>query len=115
MTDLADLSATQAAHRLRDGSLSATALVEALLDRVAAREPVLRALAIAEPLNAFGIGMFFASYMIFVTRTLDFSPGVLGVIFGLWGIALALPMMAVIKVLLEQLYVEDTLGEDPTV
>ncbi len=35
----------------------------------------------------------------------------LGVIFGLWGIALALPLMAVIKVLLEQIYVEDTLGE----
>ena len=33
----------------------------------------------------------------------------LGVLFGLWGIALALPLMAVIKVLLEQLYIEDTL------
>ncbi|MCJ2109822.1 AI-2E family transporter [Methylobacterium sp. E-025] len=55
-------------------------------------------------------------------RALDIPPAtifagqlVLGVIFGLWGIALALPMMAVIKVLLEQLYVEDTLGEDATV
>ena len=38
---------------------------------------------------------------------------ILGVIFGLWGIALALPLLAVIKVLLEQLYVEDTLGEQP--
>ena len=36
-------SATEAARRLRDGSLSATALTEALLDRIAAREPVLRA------------------------------------------------------------------------
>jgi predicted PurR-regulated permease PerM len=51
-------------------------------------------------------------------RALDIPPAtifagqlVLGVIFGLWGIALALPMLAVIKVLLEQLYVEDTLGE----
>ncbi|KAB1075726.1 AI-2E family transporter [Methylobacterium planeticum] len=35
----------------------------------------------------------------------------LGVLFGLWGIALALPLLAVIKVLLEQLYVEETLGE----
>ncbi|TXN39237.1 AI-2E family transporter [Methylobacterium sp. WL30] len=55
-------------------------------------------------------------------RALDIPPAtifagqlVLGVIFGLWGIALALPMMALIKVLLEQLYVEDTLGEDATV
>ena len=53
-------------------------------------------------------------------RALDIPPAtifagqlVLGVIFGLWGIALALPLMAVIKVLLEQLYVEDTLGEPP--
>ena len=45
MTDPADLSATEAARRLRDGSLTATALTEALLDRVAAREPVLRAFA----------------------------------------------------------------------
>lgn len=37
---------------------------------------------------------------------------VLGVLFGLWGIALALPLMAVIKVLLAQLYIEDTLHED---
>ena len=54
-------------------------------------------------------------------RALDIPPAtifagqlVLGVIFGLWGIALALPLMAVIKVLLEQLYVEDTLGEEPS-
>jgi predicted PurR-regulated permease PerM len=53
-------------------------------------------------------------------RALDIPPAtifagqlLLGVLFGLWGIALALPMMAVIKVLLEQLYVEDTLGERP--
>ena len=39
----------------------------------------------------------------------------LGVLFGLWGIALALPMMAVIKVLLEQLYIEETLGEEAQV
>jgi MFS family permease len=31
--------------------------------------------------------MFFATYMIFVTRGLDFEPGVLGVIFGLGGIS----------------------------
>jgi len=34
------------------------------------------------------------------------------VIFGLWGIALALPLMAVAKVLLAQLYIEDTLHEE---
>ncbi len=51
-------------------------------------------------------------------RALDIPPAtifagqlLLGVLFGLWGIALALPMMAVIKVLLEQLYIEETLGE----
>ncbi|MEH3117834.1 MAG: AI-2E family transporter [Methylorubrum populi] len=31
----------------------------------------------------------------------------LGVLFGLWGVALALPLVAVIKVLLEELYIED--------
>ncbi|GJD58046.1 AI-2E family transporter [Methylobacterium dankookense] len=51
-------------------------------------------------------------------RALDIPPAtifagqlLLGVIFGLWGIALALPLMAVIKVMLEQIYVEDVLGE----
>jgi predicted PurR-regulated permease PerM len=52
-------------------------------------------------------------------RALDIPPAtifagqlVLGVLFGLWGIALALPLMAVIKVLLAQLYIEDTLQEE---
>lgn len=49
MTDLADLSATEAARRLREGGLSATALIEALLDRIAVREPVLRAFAWLDP------------------------------------------------------------------
>ena len=31
----------------------------------------------------------------------------------LWGIALALPLMAVIKVMLDQIYVEEVLGEAP--
>lgn len=51
-------------------------------------------------------------------RALDIPPAtifagqlLLGVLFGLWGIALALPLMAVIKVLLAQLYIEETLGE----
>ena len=52
-------------------------------------------------------------------RALDIPPAtifagqlVLGVIFGLWGIALALPLMAVAKVMLAQLYIEDTLHEE---
>ncbi|TDH64134.1 amidase [Dankookia rubra] len=49
MTDPADLPATAAARRLRDGSLTAMDLTEALLDRVAAREPVLRAFAWLDP------------------------------------------------------------------
>ncbi|WP_091951667.1 AI-2E family transporter [Methylorubrum salsuginis] len=36
----------------------------------------------------------------------------LGVLFGLWGVALALPLVAVIKVLLEELYIEDAPGDD---
>ena len=35
----------------------------------------------------------------------------LGVLFGLWGVALALPLVAVIKVLLDELYIEDGAGE----
>lgn len=34
----------------------------------------------------------------------------LGVLFGLWGVALALPLVAIIKVLLEELYIEDAPG-----
>ncbi|WP_051439765.1 AI-2E family transporter [Methylobacterium sp. 10] len=55
-------------------------------------------------------------------RALDIPPAtifagqlVLGVLFGLWGIALALPLMAVIKVVLEQVYIEDTLDEEADV
>ncbi|AWN46585.1 AI-2E family transporter [Methylobacterium terrae] len=51
-------------------------------------------------------------------RALDIPPAtlfagqiLLGVLFGLWGVALALPLMAVAKVLLDRLYIEDTLGE----
>ncbi|WP_232629579.1 AI-2E family transporter [Methylobacterium sp. Leaf118] len=35
----------------------------------------------------------------------------LGVLFGLWGVALALPLVALIKVLLDELYIEDAPGE----
>jgi Asp-tRNA(Asn)/Glu-tRNA(Gln) amidotransferase A subunit family amidase len=48
----ADLPATEAARRLRDGTLTATALMEGLLDRVAAREPVVRAFAWLDPAQA---------------------------------------------------------------
>ena len=55
--------------------------------RAVLRDPLLRSLAGAMPLAAFGTGMFFATYMIFVTRGLGFDPGVLGVMFGLGGIS----------------------------
>lgn len=55
--------------------------------RAVVRDPLLRSLAGATPLAAFGTGMFFATYMIFVTRGLGFHPGLLGVIFGLGGIS----------------------------
>lgn len=55
-------------------------------------------------------------------RALDIPPAtifagqlLLGVLFGLWGIALALPLMAVIKVVLAQVYIEDTLEEEAEV
>jgi predicted MFS family arabinose efflux permease len=62
--------------------------------RAVVRHPLLRSLAIATPLAAFGTGMFFATYMIFVTRGLGFNPGVLGVIFGLGGISSLVGAMA---------------------
>ncbi len=65
-----------------------SALTEAVEGmRAVMRDPLLRSLAGVTPLASFGIGMFFATYMIFVTRGLGFNPGVLGVIFGLGGIS----------------------------
>jgi MFS family permease len=55
--------------------------------RAVLRDPLLRSMAGATPLASFGVGMFFATYMIFVTRGLGFHPGLLGVIFGLGGIS----------------------------
>jgi Asp-tRNA(Asn)/Glu-tRNA(Gln) amidotransferase A subunit family amidase len=49
MTDPATLSATEAARRIRDGRLSATGLTEALLARIAAREPEVRAFIHLDP------------------------------------------------------------------
>lgn len=45
MTDPADLTATQAASRIRSGTLRPEALLESCLDRIARREPVVRAFA----------------------------------------------------------------------
>ena len=49
MSDPSLLSATAAVRELRDGTLSASALAEAFLDRIAAREPGLRAFAWHDP------------------------------------------------------------------
>ncbi|WP_043363925.1 amidase [Belnapia sp. F-4-1] len=49
MTDPSTLSATEATRRVRDGRLSATALTEALLARIAAREPAVRAFVHLDP------------------------------------------------------------------
>ncbi|MCK8784938.1 amidase [Roseomonas sp. NAR14] len=49
MSDPAALTATEAARALRAGTLTAAALAEALLDRVAAREPELRAFVHHDP------------------------------------------------------------------
>ena len=50
--DLADLSATAARARIDAGQLSPAALMEACLDRIAAREPVVRALVFLDPAQA---------------------------------------------------------------
>jgi Asp-tRNA(Asn)/Glu-tRNA(Gln) amidotransferase A subunit family amidase len=52
MTDPSLLPATEAARRLRAGSLSATALMEALLARIAAREGEIRAFTWFDPASA---------------------------------------------------------------
>ncbi|MFN8983663.1 MAG: amidase family protein, partial [Alphaproteobacteria bacterium] len=49
MTDIADLTASEAARRIAAGSLTATALAEACLARIAAREPEVRAFAWLDP------------------------------------------------------------------
>ncbi len=50
--DLADLSATEARARIQAGQVTPAALMEACLERIAAREPVLRALAYFDPAHA---------------------------------------------------------------
>jgi Asp-tRNA(Asn)/Glu-tRNA(Gln) amidotransferase A subunit family amidase len=49
MTEIADLTASEAARRIAAGSLTASALVEACLARIAAREPEVRAFAWLDP------------------------------------------------------------------
>jgi MFS family permease len=53
--------------------------------RLVQRQPVLRAVAGATALYSLGFGVFGATYMIYVTRSLGFEPGVLGMIFALGG------------------------------
>ncbi|GAC1343892.1 MAG: amidase [Acetobacteraceae bacterium] len=52
MADPSDLTATQAASAIRAGTLTPAALLEACLARVAAREPVLQAMAYHDPAQA---------------------------------------------------------------
>ena len=49
MTDLADLTATEAATRIRAGRLDAVSLMEACLERIAARNPTIQAFAAFDP------------------------------------------------------------------
>jgi Asp-tRNA(Asn)/Glu-tRNA(Gln) amidotransferase A subunit family amidase len=49
MSDPSRLSATEAAHAIAAGRLRPEALMEACLDRIAAREPVVRAFATLDP------------------------------------------------------------------
>ncbi len=63
-------------------------------------------------LESYGLTPFIQKQVLDIPPATIFAGQlVLGVVFGLWGIALALPLMAVIKVLLAQLYVEDVLEE----
>ncbi len=52
MTDLADLTATEALSRIRAGTLRPATLMEACLDRIASREDTLRAMAYLDPASA---------------------------------------------------------------
>ena len=52
MTDLADLTATEALSRIRAGRLLPATLMEACLDRIASREHTVRAMAYLDPASA---------------------------------------------------------------
>lgn len=66
-----------------------------------------------QTLETYGLTPFIQKRALDIPAATIFAAQLLlGVLFGLWGIALALPVTAVIKVLLDQLYVEETLHED---
>lgn len=54
---------------------------------VIARDPVLRAVSLADAATAFAFRVFSAVFLLFVTRELGLAPGVLGLIFATGGLA----------------------------
>jgi len=62
--------------------------------RTVAQEPTLRRLAMLEALVALGMSLAGTSYLIYVTRDLRFSTGVLGMIFAVGGVGSALGALA---------------------
>lgn len=88
---------------------------------------IVAALAVGPATALYAVGVYLLiqtleSYLLtpFIQRrALDIPPAtlfaaqiLLGVLFGLWGLALALPLVAVAKTVIDRLYLEDTLGED---
>lgn len=66
-----------------------------------------------QTLETYGLTPFIQKRALAIPEATIFAGQLLlGFLFGLWGIALALPLMAVIKVLLDQFYIEETLHED---
>lgn len=66
-----------------------------------------------QTLETYGLTPFIQKRALAIPEATIFAAQLLlGVLFGLWGVALALPFTAVIKVLLDQLYIEETLHED---
>jgi len=66
-----------------------------------------------QTLETYGLTPFIQKRALDIPEATIFAAQLLlGVLFGLWGVALALPFTAVIKVLLDQLYIEETLHED---
>jgi predicted PurR-regulated permease PerM len=66
-----------------------------------------------QTLETYGLTPFIQKRALDIPEATIFAAQLLlGVLFGLWGVALALPFTAVIKVLLDQLYIEETLHQD---
>lgn len=66
-----------------------------------------------QTLETYGLTPFIQKRALAIPEATIFAAQLLlGVLFGLWGVALALPFTAVVKVLLDQLYIEETLHED---